>query len=263
MVDGTTLVFGHRPSGSSRALLKAAADRGIGAVQLTGPEPPADLIGCGAHLYSGLLLADALASALGITLLEAAPGWLADLPEPLRGRDIVLVPIAEAYGLRRPVFVKSPNDKRVRAGLYADGAHLPGPDAVDPETLVLVADPVSFAAEFRLHVLDGAVHAGSQYASNGSLALAPLDGHPHHGAVLGFAREVLAACAATLPSAIVVDVGLTVDAQGTERWAVVEANGAWGSGCYAADPQRALDVVLRASGTAETLSRHDLRFART
>jgi ATP-grasp domain, R2K clade family 2 len=261
-VDEATLVFGHRPSGSSQVLMKAAADRGIAVVQLVEPELPEGLGGSGAHLYSGLLLADDLAAGLRTRLLEAAPGWLAGLPSVFRGREVALLPIGEAYELRRPVFVKSPNDKHIPAGVYADGSHLPGPDAVDRGTLVLVSDPVSFAAEFRLHVLDGAVHTAGQYATHGRPDRAPLDGHPHRIAVLGFARDLLAACGATLPSAIVVDIGVTVDVVGNEQWAVVEANGAWGSGCYAADPDRALDVVLRASGPIETLDQHDLQFVR-
>jgi hypothetical protein len=255
-------VFGHRPSGSSQALMQAATGRGIDVVQLAGPELPDRLRGSGAHLYSGLLLADDLAARLQTMLLEAAPGWLADLPSAFRGRDVALMTIGEAYALRRPVFVKSPNDKHIPARIYADGSHLPGPDAVEHDTQVLVSDPVSFAAEFRLHILDATVHTASQYAANGHPDRMPLDGHSHRAAVLGFARDLLAACATTLPSAIVVDTGITVDATGTEQWAVVETNGAWGSGCYAADPDRALDVVLRASGTNQALHRHDQQFIR-
>ncbi|WP_373039514.1 hypothetical protein [Streptomyces sp. NRRL S-448] len=45
--------------------------------------------------------------------------------------------------------------------------------------------------------------------------------------------------------------------------AVIEVNPAWSSGGYARDPERVLDVVLRAAGpTAETVPA-DLPFART
>ncbi|CAO0836883.1 ATP-grasp domain-containing protein OS=Streptomyces microflavus OX=1919 GN=Smic_32190 PE=4 SV=1 [Streptomyces microflavus] len=46
------------------------------------------------------------------------------------------------------------------------------------------------------------------------------------------------------------------------RWAVVEANAAWGSGCYEADPDRALDTVLRAAGPVTELSAYDRDFVR-
>lgn len=53
----------------------------------------------------------------------------------------------------------------------------------------------------------------------------------------------------TPPTAIAVDVGM-IDG----RWAVVEANAAWAGGTYTADPQRALDVILRASGPADAVT---------
>ncbi|MEW2068712.1 hypothetical protein [Streptomyces sp. NPDC007346] len=53
-------------------------------------------------------------------------------------------------------------------------------------------------------------------------------------------------------SAVVVDVGRMAPARGAGAgsWAVVEADRAWISDVYAADPVRALDVVLRAAGPA-------------
>lgn len=45
-------------------------------------------------------------------------------------------------------------------------------------------------------------------------------------------------------------------------WAVVEANMAWFSHAYAADPARVLDVVLRAAGPHEHLRPRDLAFER-
>ncbi|RAY11798.1 DUF4343 domain-containing protein [Actinomadura craniellae] len=258
-----TLVFGHRPARSSRALPRAAAELGLRVIELDGEPLPDALRGSGAHLYCGLRRADRLAAGLGIALLEAPPRWLADLPREFTGREIVTMPIEQAYLLRRPVFVKVPNSKDVRAMTYADGSRLPGPDAIDPGTVVLVTEQVRFLAEFRLYVADGTVRTGSQYAADGEPALAPLDGHPRRAAVLGFAVDLLASAAQTLPSATVVDVGLMRDATGTERWSVVEANGAWGSGCYAADPARALDVILRSARPLSDLDAHDRRFVRT
>ncbi|MFI7291484.1 ATP-grasp domain-containing protein [Streptomyces anulatus] len=205
------------------------------------------------HLHAGPSFADAVAPSLGIALLEAPADWLARLPRALTRREIRAMPIDEAYRLRRPAFVKSPNDKSISALVYADGSRLPGPDAVDPATVVLVSDVMTFAVEHRLHLLDGAVHAAGQYAEAGRLRLGPPDGD-----ALAFGREVLAAAGGTLPSAIVVDVGR--DDEG--RWAVIEANAAWASGCYSADPDRALDTVLRAAGPATDLSPHDRDFVR-
>ncbi|WP_032796275.1 ATP-grasp domain-containing protein, partial [Streptomyces sp. HCCB10043] len=191
--------------------------------------------------------------ALGIALLEAPADWLARLPRALTQREVRAMPIGEAYRLRRPAFVKSPNDKGISALVYADGSRLPGPDAVDPATVVLVSDVMTFAVEYRLFLLDGAVHTASQYAEAGRLRLGPPT-----AAALAFGREVLAAAGEALPSAVVVDVGR--DTEG--RWAVIEANAAWASGCYEADPDRALDTVLRAAGPVTDLLPHDRAFVR-
>ena len=70
--------------------------------------------------------------------------------------------------------------------------------------------------------------------------------------------RLLAGCAHTLPTAIVVDIG-TTDGDG---WAVIEANAAWASGRYTADPDAALDVVLRAAAPAAQLTPRDRPFVR-
>lgn len=116
------------------------------------------------HLHAGPSFADVVAPTLGIALLEAPADWLALLPRALTRRDVRAMPIGDAYRLRRPAFVKSPNDKSISALVYADGSRLPGPDAVDPATVVLVSDVMTFAVEYRLHVLDGAVRTAGQYA---------------------------------------------------------------------------------------------------
>ncbi|MFE2055400.1 ATP-grasp domain-containing protein [Streptomyces sp. NPDC059446] len=247
------LVLPPRLTASARSLRDTARRRGLETVQLTAPEVPGELCGGDAYLHAGPSFADAVAPALGVVPLEAPPDWLARLPDAFLGRGVRAVPLREAYGLRRPVFVKSPNDKSIPALVYSDGSRLPGPDAVDPGTVVLLSEIVVFEAEYRLYVLDGRVHTGSRYAASGQLRPAPLS-----AGARAFGTELLDAVAHTLPSAIVVDVGFT-DAG---RWAVVEANAAWASGCYASDPDLALDVVLRAAGPAAHLTERDSVFVR-
>lgn len=245
-----TLVLPPRLTASAEAVRDAARRRGLRTVQLPTFAVPDGLRA--AHLHAGPGFADAVAPALGIALLQAPADWLARLPRAFTRRQIDAVPIQEAYALRRPAFVKSPNDKGIRALVYTDGSRLPGPDEVDPRTPVLVSDVVEFTDEYRLHLLDGAVHTGSRYAEGGRLSLGPLpDG------AAAFAEELLAECGATLPSAVVVDVGRVGG-----RWAVIEANAAWASGVYTADPDRALDVVLRAAGPATALTARDRPFVR-
>ncbi|MEV5505310.1 ATP-grasp domain-containing protein [Streptomyces orinoci] len=245
-----TLLLPPRLTASAQAVRTAARQRGLRTVQLPDFTVPPGLRA--RHLHAGPGFADAVAPALGIALLEAPPDWLTGLPWEYTRREIRAMPIAEAYRLRRPAFVKSPNDKGIPARVYTDGSRLPGPDAVDPRTPVLVGDVAEFTAEYRLHVLDGRVHTGARYAQHGRLAPGPLaDG------ALAFGAGLLAGYGHTLPSAIVVDIGLTGG-----HWAVVEANAAWASGIYTADPGRALDVVLRAAGPEETVSERDRPYRR-
>jgi hypothetical protein len=137
--------------------------------------------------------------------------------------------------------------------IYSDGTRLPGSDAVDPDTLVLVSALADFEIECRLFILDGRVHTGSRYADDGRLRLGPAPAD-----ALAFAGDALAVIASGLPSAIVVDVGKTPDG-----WAVIEANAAWASGCYAADARDVLDVVLRAAGPRAAVNAHDRPFIRS
>ncbi|MFJ9852260.1 ATP-grasp domain-containing protein [Streptomyces sp. NPDC101150] len=245
-----SLLLPPRLTASATELRDTARRRGLRTVQLPTFDLP-DGLRAG-HLHAGPSFADAVAGPLGIAPLQAPARWLADLPRDLVRREIRALPVREAYGLRRPVFVKSPNDKSIRAMVYADGSRLPGADAVDPDTLVLVSDVASFAAEYRLYLLDGEVHTGSRYAEDGRLSLGPLT--PDAAA---FGAELLTRCGAGLPSAIVVDVG-RLDG----HWAVIEANAAWASGRYTSDPERALDTVLRAAGPVAQVAARDRPFIR-
>jgi hypothetical protein len=126
-----------------------------------------------------------------------------------------------------------------------------------------VSEVVAFGMEARLFVLDGAVVTTSQYADKGDLAIHDLDGHEHASQLNGFARDVLAAYADTLPSATVLDIGMILHpVTGVLTPAVIEANAAWASGHYACDPDRVLDVVLRAAFSRDGLTGRDAPFVR-
>ncbi|MER6229542.1 ATP-grasp domain-containing protein [[Kitasatospora] papulosa] len=247
------LVLPPRLTASARILRDTARRRGLRITQLPDDTVPGELPDGDAHLHAGPSFADAVAPALGIAPLEAPADWLARLPAAFVRREVRAVPIREAYALRRPVFAKSPNDKSIPALVYADGSRLPGPDAVDPDTVVLLSDVTVFDTEYRLYLLDGQVRTGSRYAASGRFDPAPLS-----ASARAFGSELLTAAGHTLPSAIVVDVGITDAGQ----WAVVEANAAWASGCYHSDPECALDVVLRAAGPRAQVTERDAAFVR-
>ncbi|WP_312018654.1 ATP-grasp domain-containing protein [Streptomyces sp. I05A-00742] len=250
---------------STRELLAhAARRRGMDVVTLParpGADEPGP--GPGGHYYGGPRYAARFGAGLGVALLEPDDDWLPGLPFAYRRRKTVLTTLDAARGLDRPAFVKPPSDKSFRAAVHPDGSGLPTGADLPPETPVQIAEVVDWDVEFRLFVLDGEVRTGSQYAVHGRLEAAPLDGHRHRSAVLAFARRLLGACGDSLPSAVVVDVGLLrTDRAPDAEWAVVEANMAWFSNCYAADPDRALDVVLRAAGPRAGLAARDRRFCR-
>ncbi|MET7286976.1 ATP-grasp domain-containing protein [Streptomyces sp. NPDC005573] len=218
----------------------------------------------GGHYFGGPVFASRVVDDLEVALLEPSDDWLTGLPRTYTGRHIARATLGEARRLSRPAFVKPPSDKSFPAAVYPDGSRLPAGPELPPHTPVQISDVVTWAAEFRLYVLDGEVRTGSQYAAFGRLDAERLDGHRHAGAVREFADDLLTTCAESLPSAVVVDIGLlTGPEHGAHgRWAVVEANMAWFSNCYAADPDHALDVVLRSSGPRTLMAERDRGFCR-
>ncbi|MQS15318.1 DUF4343 domain-containing protein [Streptomyces kaniharaensis] len=257
MTTDAVLLLAPRINDTGLQLRTAAGRRGLRAHTATTWRVPEELLGSGqqVHVYGGPLFGDAVGRELGLALLEPPADWLAGLPRELTGRRVSCTTLAEARTLRGPAFVKPPVDKEFAARVYPDGAALPGPELLDGDTGVLVSDVVRFRREYRLFVMDGEVRAASRYAVDGELSVAPLgaDG----AEVLAFTGDVLAASGPALPSAVVVDVGTTDDG-----WAVVEANAAWASGGYAADPDGVLDVVLRSAGPLAQLPPADLPFLR-
>jgi hypothetical protein len=250
MMMAVTLLLPPRLTASAGAVAEAARGRGIPVVQLPSFEVPAGLIAT--HVHAGPAFVDRVGPLVGITALEAPIDWLARLNREFSGREIDLLTVGEAYQLRWPTFIKTPNDKSIPARIYTDGSRLPGSDAIDPLTPVLVSEVVAFEEEHRLHIVDRVVVTGSRYAERGRLSLGPVSLD-----ALAFGADLLAAVGHTVPSAIVIDVGLVDDS-----WVVVEANAAWGSGHYAADVHAVLDVILRSAGPTTDVASADRPFAR-
>ncbi|MFJ9691077.1 ATP-grasp domain-containing protein [Kitasatospora sp. NPDC101183] len=255
---GRVLLTSAQETTTTALLTAAAARRGLDIAVLDGLDGQR-LAGRPVHWYGGPLAAARIAGPLGLALLEPEDGWLPRLPREFTRRRIELTTLAEAWALREPAFVKPPADKSVPPAVYADGTRLPRTgERIGPDTPVLVSEPVTFAAEYRLFLLDGEVLTGSRYARFGRLDPAPLT-----AGAAGFARRLLDAVGDTLPGAVALDVGPLADPYDpAEHWAVVEANMPWFAHCYAADPDRVLDVVLRAAGPAAELAPADRRFVR-
>ncbi len=254
------LVMPGRRTSTMELLAAEAAGRGmpVRAAEepgLTGP----------AYWYGGPVAGARLAGRLGFALLEPTDGWLAELPEEFTGRQVRAGTLADAWALDRPTFVKPPRDKSFPAEVHGDGSRLPAD--LDPATPVLLSEVVTFAAEYRLFLLDGRIAAASRYAVFGRLDPRPLgpdrEDRSTAAQLAEFADRLAAAAGPTLPSAVVVDVGQLLDPyRPGHRWAVVEANMAWFSHAYAADPARVLDVVLRSAGPREHVRPRDAAFER-
>jgi hypothetical protein len=259
-----TLVLSPRYSDDSIALWRAALAAGwrtrrlqkLGEAAALGQE----LTGEDVALHGETMMADVVAQALGLSLLEPTHDWLPRLPEAYRRRRVELRTLAEARGLRGPVFVKPVDEKWFPAKVYAEEVD------VDPQLAddlpVLVAEPVRFGLEVRAFVLGRAVATLSAYVRGGQLARAadgswPI-GQEEEAAARACLEAVLADPAVALPPAVVVDVGL-IEGRG---WAVVEANPAWASGLCGCDPAAVLAVLRGCCVPARTVRSEDRAWVR-
>jgi hypothetical protein len=207
------------------------------------------------HLFGGPRLAARVQDQSPLALLEPRDDWLPNLPERFVRRRVRLMPALEAYGLGEQWFVKMPREKGLEPGPY-HGYELPTLPEDEP---LLISDIVTMTDEYRFWILDGVVHASSSYRLNGRPDGRQL-GPEGPVSLYRFMDDLLTDQADHLPSAVVVDVAWL--SQPSPGWAVVEANMAWFSSHYAADPERVLDVVLRAAGPPSAVSARDAGFCR-
>lgn len=237
----TTLLLTGRFGSDDQALWHAALRRNWKCERLRGPRIP-EIDDPEVVVYAETFYAALIERALGLRLLDVSEEWLVQLPPQFRKREVRLSTLQAARSLREPQFIKPPNDKSFKAKVYAAGSELPA--EFDPQMNVLVAEPVQWEDEFRCFVLDGKVRTLSVYLRCGRLA--ELDDFQATEDELvqaaEFAERVAADPDSNVPRAISLDVG-TIRGRG---WAVVEANGAWGSGIYGCNPDEVLHVISQA-----------------
>ena len=238
----TTLLLSARYTADDQALWRAAIGRGWPVVRARGLQVPhiedAEIV-----FYVEPLFALPIAQMLGRQLLDPPEDWLEKIPMEFRKRLIYLTTLNEARGLNSPRFTKPPNDKSFLARVYDSGSELP--TDFDDQTPVLIAEPVDWETEYRCFCLDANVSTLSPYLRSGVLAAET--GYAATDSELVEAKEfteaVLRDGRNTTPRAIVIDVG-RIRGRG---FAVVEANGAWGTGIYGCDPNLVLDVIRHAT----------------
>ena len=238
-----TLLLSARPTEDSQALWRAAIRPGWNVERVRGIRIPAGLVGNNFVLYAEGLFAPAIAEQLSLKLIEPIEDWLVRLPLEYRKRQLRLATLGEARRLEGPAFIKPPNEKSFKSMVYATGAELP--TEFDDSMAVLIAEPVSWEAEYRCFVLDRAVKTLSPYLRSGRLAKLDEFAAPDEEIeeARGFAEHVLADAALEFPHAVVLDIGRIAG----DGWAVVELNGAWGSGIYGCDPNEVLAVIRHAT----------------
>src|SRR5262249_28951313 len=130
---------------------------------------PPEMLGGRAVYYGRTDVAMQAAARYRLVLLEPPLDLLAGLPASLRLRDVEVARFRDLSRLRRPAFVKpaDPLGRGFAAGGCSAARAIGAAREIDPDTPVLVAEPVEFLAEFRCFVREGSVVATSPYLSFG------------------------------------------------------------------------------------------------
>jgi hypothetical protein len=252
------LVLSPRVTPDSNQMIEAARRGGQVAVRLPTFRPTSDLISKRITVYGEPLFALILSNALQHALIEPGDHWLTTLPMVYRQREIVHSTLGEARSLSQPRFVKNADGmKAFDARVYASGDELPPADFYPDDYKVLVAEPVTWAVEYRCFVLERRVATLSIYLRDGIIAH-DADGvwfneTPQVSEAQAFCQTVLDDADVAVPPACTIDVGV-ISGRG---WAVVEANPAYGSGIYGCAPDAVLSVVNRACIPNDALTQAD------
>jgi hypothetical protein len=237
----TTLLLTSRFARDDQLLWQAAVRRSWNCERLRGTRVP-EIDDAEIVVYAEAFYKPLIERSLHLRLLDLPEKWLVVLPDSYRLWEIREATLREAATLRQAAFIKPPNDKSFKAKVYASGTELPA--EYDQEMKVLVAEPVQWVDEFRCFVLDGKVRTISPYLRSGELAANDefRATSEELAEAAAFAELVAASPDVEIPRAVALDVGWIHD----RGWAVVEANGAWGSGIYGCDPEAVLDVIQHA-----------------
>jgi hypothetical protein len=198
--------------------------------------------------YGGTDKAQTIAAQFQLCLLEPPFDLLARLPLEFRRRGVEYARFVDLGRLKAPTFVKPADalNKVFDAGIYASARDIRTATGVDPSSLVLVAEPVEWSAEYRCFIHEGEIAAWSPYISFGRPVWKPHDRGTLPTQVPAnlesFWQRLVSRSGVSFPPAFVVDVGVIED----RGWAAVEFNPVWCSGVLGADPRKILAVLERA-----------------
>jgi hypothetical protein len=200
----------------------------------------------------------ATATAFNLALLEPPFDLLTRVPDRFLRRRVEAATFGDLDRLAGRTFVKpaDPLDKWFDAGIYSDVRDIYTRGRKQPDSPVLLSEPVEWSLEYRYFVLEGKVVAGSPYMAYGRLSWSFSRKPDMPTAGLPFVEGVCAAMEGELPPAFVLDVG-RIDDRG---WAVVEFNPVWSAGLLASDANAVLPALLRATRKRQELSEEDQRW---
>jgi hypothetical protein len=194
-------------------------------------DPPA-LDPSSVRVYGNEAFCLVLKQTLGLELCSPSDDLIFAVPPRHLLRAVWRRTLGDMVDLKYPAFCKPTVPKLFPARVYADGAELAAEClGLDRQTVILVSEPVSFVAEARCFVLDGAVLDCAIYEGEARVAAAA-------AAVADLLQDV------PVPRAIVVDMGLIPE----RGWALVEFNAVWGAGLNGCSAELVWPCVAAASG---------------
>lgn len=203
------------------------------------------------------------AAKFGWSLLEPTFDLLASLPDSYLHRHVQLLTLGEARTLSEKRFVK-PADCAARlfdADVYPEGRYIRAPSTLAASVPVLVSEPVVFAVEYRLFILNREIIADSPYVrggwraqdSDGSWIAEP----DETASALGIGQQLLDDLQIEWPPAFTLDVGQIESG----AWVVVEFNPIWCSGLLGAEAIKLLPALKRVCVKRNVLSDTDRRWS--
>jgi hypothetical protein len=208
----------------------------------------------GSHSYwmAGGFAARLQRAGLAMNLIAPGQHWLSEvskLDEKLTRRKIITTKITEIpLGIR--LFAKPAEAKieSIPAGEYFAEALLETcrNQNVPEDTLFQWTDTLlNLNHEHRFFVSDGHVRTGSPYLIDGQVYSSSMTESPYLNDAYSAAEHFLRILEQNnqLPPALTLDVGRDED---SGEWLIIEANPAWSSGPYEADPSKILKVLERA-----------------
>jgi hypothetical protein len=192
--------------------------------------------GLNVRCYGGDMFCLTLAESLGLELISPPEDLLLRLARRWTCRAMSQCRLDEVERRRFPLFAKS----RSVQGLFRSGVFLRSEDlrrecwGLPADTEVLVSEVAPFDCEARAFVADRRVLDCAVYRGEGSV-----------GEARRFAEELVAEVK-ELPEVVVIDVGRLQDS----RWAIVEANPAWGSALRGCSVEKVIRCIAGASRPA-------------